>query len=209
MKNPILFFFISFFLSLSTLKAQKELSLNFQKPLFLSRKLVHTFYENPGIMVSCDNLLFDELSLNLGYYSFKPQKDIFYYVYNGNETGSLKFSNYSIFQLSASYSKKFEFKEKINVLLGLDFGYYYIFYTKEEDNNYINSSETNIDGKGLIGPYAGLQYMIDEKWGVQLKSRYELLFAIGSPNPNHKSYNPNAGEVIHFISNSLGVTYLF
>ena len=147
--------------------------------------------------------------VSIGYFSFSPKSDIFYYLFGDNEYGTVKYSNYSVVPITLSLQAHRTLGKKMEFLYGLDLGYNFVRFTIEDKNPYAEVTSSNIEGKGAVALKTGLNFLLSEHLGIMYQPKFNTLFSIGSTNSSSPQYNSNVGSFDIIFSNHLGVFIRF
>ncbi|HEX8545648.1 MAG TPA: hypothetical protein VF691_01725 [Cytophagaceae bacterium] len=191
--------------------AQRELSLKIGNEIPMG-ELRWVYKSAPSISIGFSVLkekskVNQSLGIGVGFFQFKPQEEIFYYLLNSEEYGTAQYSNYKVFQLFVPMRIDFLLNEKFELFGGVDFGYYYVIYSYHTKDKVIDEEGEAIEGKGALAPKAGINYNLSKKVGLTLQAKYNLYFSLGSSDQQSSSYNSNIGSANHFASLQLG-TYI-
>lgn len=147
------------------------------------------------------------MGIGIGLFQFKPKEEIFYYLLDEEEYGTISYSNYKFFQLFIPFRIDYLIGDKLEIFGGVDLGYYYVSYRYENKNNFVSENSTNIEGKGAIAPKCGVNYNLSDKIGFTLQAKYNAYFSLGSSDQRSASFNSNLGTGNHFFSTQIG-TYI-
>ena len=200
----------------STAQGQKNLSLSAQYPIFLD-DLRFIYQASPGLRIGYSSMGDDDgessersLDFGLGVYRFQPKDTIFYYLVNDNEVGSIKYSNYWMFQLKMGCSYVLRPSERTEMYFGVDFGYYYVFLDTEYNEPGRTGSSSSFQGMGVVAPKAGVNILVGERIGLTYQSSFDFYTTLGGGDEYDPfTYNPEAGNFNYFITNSLGAYLRF
>lgn len=153
-------------------------------------------------------------NISLGFYRFEPKENPFIY-FNGDETVVAKYSKYSVLPLYIGLGHNFSISDHISIQLGMDMGYYYTWYSYSVEGrtssgiNTINIGGDVIQGRGDISPKINLLIKLTDIIHFQIRSKFNLFYALGSQDSESINYNPYAGSFNTSTSNGIGLVFLF
>jgi len=120
-------------------------------------------------------------------------------IYNLTSPATLKENSY--FLINAGYERRF-FKKKIQIILGVDLGYYY-----RHESNRPNFEDLKSYNYG-IGPVVGLQYQFIERFSLQ--TEFGFIWGNGKRVSNiYGVYDKGFDQSIAHRSFSLTISYTF
>jgi hypothetical protein len=138
--------------------------------------------------------------VSFGYSKYVPKQDLFYYLVNTSEVGTIKYDQMKAYQLSAQFRKEYIIRKQIELFYGLEIGIYYIKYGFESQDAYQHINSSNFIGRYVLAPKAGINYQVNKQVGVFFQTRYMLNIA----------KTDDADDNINlYWANSLGVNYRF
>lgn len=138
---------------------------------------------------------------NLGYSKYNVKQDLFYYLVNADEVGTIKYSDMQVFQFGVQLRRDYAIRKQVELYYGMEIGIYYTKYKYEAHDPYFDESSTNIVGRGAVSPKAGINYQFNERIGAFIQTRYLLTFAKSADAVNSKN-------VVNFYwVNSVGLNF--
>lgn len=114
---------------------------------------------------------------NLGFSSFQPKAEKFYYLVNEDEVGTITYGNYQALQLAVHGRRDFILNKSVELFVGLEVGIAYTKFTYVSDDPYISEDATTIHGRVLLTPRAGVNFIISNSISIFLCGRYAVSFA--------------------------------
>ena len=171
MKKYRLLFILSalIFLSLN-LSAQHILSLDISYSSFLdAREPVY----NPSLGLNFEYER-DNFFYGIGYISFKPKADTFYFIDDGSPSGygTASFENYITVPLYLGRNFPINLGDKFIIKPGLQLGLNYIKYEYDYQNSYSDVGSTYAGSTISITPRIGFSYTFNESWQIYLITKY-------------------------------------
>ena len=149
------------------------------------------------------------LGLELGYMRFQPKDSVFYYLLSEEEYGTVNYSNYQIYQLSAVIRHDFILSEHLSLFIGSGFGYYYVNFQYNQYDPYVTTEGQTIEGKFAVSPRVGISVNFNKSIGVFLHSQYNFMLSVGSLEAGSASYNSNTGSYNYYLSHVGGLYFRF
>jgi hypothetical protein len=129
----------------------------------------------------------------LGYSSFKPKEDIFYYLVNENEIGTIAYEEYQTLQIFLHGRRDFILNKNLEFFIGADIGYIHAMFSYYSADAYIVEDATNIEGRLAIAPNLGLNFVLTDRLGVFIQSRYIASVAETDIQNNVLNYSLSGG----------------
>lgn len=145
----------------------------------------------------------------LGYVSFKPQKETFYYLVSEKEYGTVEYGSFDIYQLGLSLRHDFLVRTKMTPYLGAGLGLYYVKSEYVQQDPYIVTDAWSLQFNAALAARAGLSFKFNDKIGMFMESKYHFFAQTGTNNPNGINYNPTLGQFNYYLSFSTGVIYRY
>lgn len=140
------------------------------------------------------------LGVNVGFSKYVPKEDLFYYLVNDDELGTIRYKDMLVYQLSMHLRQDFILQKHIELFYGLELGYHYTKYGYESRDLYIIEDSYNFIGRGAIAARAGVNFPITEHAGAFLQTKY--LVSIGASD--------DVDNVINvYWNNSVGLNFRF
>jgi hypothetical protein len=138
---------------------------------------------------------------SLGYARFTPKQDLFYYLVNDDELGTVHYSDYTIYRLAGNIRHDFILGKRIELSLGAELGYHYVKYSYQSDDAYISDGGTTIDSRVAAAPYGGVGLVLTKHISLSLQTRYLVTL---SANGERKD------DIVNVIwANSFGINFRF
>jgi hypothetical protein len=138
--------------------------------------------------------------ITAGYAVFQPKEDIFYYLVNEEEVGTITYEKYQTLQFSAQLRQDFRLTKTFEIFCGAELGYQYTSYAYISSDPYIYEDATTILGRYFAAPRLGVNLMVTEKFGFSVFSRYAV--SIGNSDTEEDTVNHNiaagAGLILRF-----------
>lgn len=174
---------------------------------------------NPTISYTLNHISYKDNSnpvwnISLGYYKFKPKEDFFV-----EQNATSHYSDYTVIPLYIGISHDIKASDAVSILPGFDMGYFYTWYNyeikiKELDwvhGGYITSSigGDEIQGRGVLSPKLNVLIKISPTIHLQLRTKYNLFFALGSSDSGSVNYNSSVGQVNHSMSHGGAIVFFF
>ncbi|WMN12250.1 hypothetical protein QYS49_32965 [Marivirga salinae] len=145
----------------------------------------------------------------LGYFNFSPKEEEFYYLTSNTTYGTAKYSDYKILSLNLIFLWNLQVNRNFQIKPGVHSGYYFVMYETSISDDFVNSTESFISGRGGITPTIEFHYALNENWSIDAHSMYHIFFEIGNSDPSSVNFNSSLGIAHRVWSNGLGITYFF
>jgi hypothetical protein len=136
----------------------------------------------------------------LGFTKFHPKEDVFYYQVNETETGTIRYENYNVYQLSANVRRDFILIETLELFYGAEIGYHYVQYAFLSEDSFVIEDNSTVESRIACTPKVGAQFLLTKKLSAFLQTRYSLSMATGDAPGNFMNF---------FWSNGIGLTLRF
>ena len=140
------------------------------------------------------------IGLNVGFSKFVPKEDIFYYLVNEDELGTIRYKDMLVYQLGLHLRQDFILQEHIELFYGFEMGYYYTKYGYESRDPYIIEDSYNFIGRGAVAARVGVNFPITEHVGAFFQTKY--LVSIGPSDDEDNIINV-------YWNNSAGLNFRF
>lgn len=139
---------------------------------------------------------------NIGFTRFNAKEDIFYYLLNGTDLGTVHYGNYDVYQLSLNYRRDFIINKSFELFMGAEFGYQYANYRYISHDSMIDEDGTTIEGRIGVSPKAGFNFVFSKNVSAFIQSRYTVSLIT---QPSDKTEN----IINYFLSTSIGLNFRF
>lgn len=146
--------------------------------------------------------------LTFGVAQFAPHADTLYYLVGAASYGTAVYSKYTF--VSATYHlEHVKTFNKLGLFAAIDAGFGFTNYTcKNNDINLSLESESS-QGKLIIMPEVGVNYMFNENISTSLGFLYTAFISFGGDDIGYYEYNPVVGMYKQFGSISIKGIYSF
>jgi hypothetical protein len=140
------------------------------------------------------------MGVSLGYTKFTPKQDMFFYLVNADEVGTIKYDDMKSYQLSLQYRWDFGITKQVEAFGGLELGYHYTKFGFESHDPYQSIDSDSFVGRIALAPKIGIHYMFNKQIGAYLQTRY--LISMAKSDIHDDQFNV-------YWTNSVGVSLSF
>ena len=138
------------------------------------------------------------LGVALGYANFTPREEVFYYLVNEGELGTISYTDYQVVQVALSPRWDYIFN-RLELFFGAYLGYQYVIYGYESADSYQTEDAKNIVSRVLMAPKAGAAFLLSEHVAVFAHLRYNCSLGFGSGNKSDRlNYSLAPGMGLNF-----------
>lgn len=125
------------------------------------------------------------LGVGLAYSVFNPKTEVFYYLVGPSEYGTLKYTDYKMFQLVGFFEYHFTIFKVIEPSLGLHLGFYYYGYSYELKDKFRSISGKEFSADFGFSPKAMIQINLSENFGISISAINHFLIQISNQSTDH------------------------
>lgn len=144
------------------------------------------------------------LSATIGYHSYKPKQDTFYYAVDESNYGTIKYQNFTALSLYFGVAYNFELAEGIKAYGGINFGAYFTHSVYHSVDEFINDNSDLHDENIYLAPKIGLNYTVGDNVTIGIEGKYNTFIVAGK-----KSDNARVGTINSSYAGNLILTYNF
>jgi len=145
----------------------------------------------------------------IGYVSYKPKLDTFYFYGNDPTQGYAQYGNFSSLEVYLGAAYNIQVADNAKVYFGLNLGSYYNFFTVttndgQGDINTLNTTEE----QSYIAPKIGVDFMVSDNLSLGLEAKYN--FMLSSDSGTGDAYDSGYGTTVNkSFSGNVALTYHF
>jgi len=211
MIKPLLLFFLLF--SSSLLKAQDlglQVAADYDNPLgeFAYKYQAVPAYRVDLLWFADDN---NVVNFTIGYQSFKPKEDIFYYLLNdGEDYGTASFSNFHVNPVYMGWMHTFSVTEPLRVGAGFNFGAYFSQFTSTSSDKIRNSYESIGDLNAYLAAKAAISYDLTSRFQLNCQLKFNAFSPTGKNEARYAAFQDNRIGVFNYTwATGFGLAYKF
>lgn len=143
-------------------------------------------------------------SISFGYLSYKPKQDLFYYQVDDSNYGTIKYQNFTAYQLYLGVAYSLELSTELKAYGGVNFGEYLTHTVYLATDAYAGADADLHENNVYLAPKLGIKYSINDNISIGAEGKYNI-FAISG----NAAYNSNVGTVYSSYTGNLVLTYNF
>ena len=145
----------------------------------------------------------------IGYVSYKPKVDTFYYFGNDPTQGYIQYGNFSSLEIYAGVAYNVQVADNAKIYFGANIGTYYNFfsYTSNDGQGNIDSENTT-ESQSYIAPKLGVDFMVSDNLSLGVEAKYNFMLSSDSGTGDaydsgytttvNKSFSGNVALTYHF-----------
>lgn len=146
--------------------------------------------------------------LTFGVGQFKPIADTMYFLVDDVSYGTSVYSKYS-YCTATFHLEHLKIVKKIGLLAAIDAGFGFSNFSCQSNSSKINIGEEYSQGKLVLMPELGMNYIFNENISTTLGFQYTALISFGGDDIGYYEYNPVIGMYKQYGSISLKAIYSF
>lgn len=145
----------------------------------------------------------------IGYVSYKPKLDTFYYDETDHTAGYIHFNNFSSFEFYAGAAYNIPLGEQAKLYVGLNVGTYYTHFAYDSNDGagYEDAADTYNEAS-YVAPKVGITFMLSDNisLGVEGKYNFQISSSSGSGDAFDLGYTTSVNQS---YSGNVVLTYNF
>jgi hypothetical protein len=145
----------------------------------------------------------------IGYVSYKPKVDTFYFYGNDPTQGYSQYGNFSALQIYVGGAYNIQIADNAKLYLGLNLGTYYNFTSVTTNDGVGDITTTNIDeAQSYVAPKIGVDFMLNNNISLGLEAKYNIMLSSdsGSGDAFDSGYTTTVNQS---FSGNVNLTYHF
>jgi hypothetical protein len=145
----------------------------------------------------------------IGYVSYKPKMDTFYFYGNDPTQGYVQYGNFSSLEIYAGAAYNVHVADNAKIYFGVNIGTYYNFfsYTSNDGAGDISTSNTT-ESQSYIAPKIGVDFMVSDNLSLGVEAKYN--FMMSSDSGTGDAYDSGYSTTVNkSFSGNVALTYHF
>jgi len=169
-----------------------------------------TFKAAPAFAIGV-NRNYGDFTFNttIGYISYKPKLDTFFYNGTDNTAGYIKYENLSSIQVYLGVAYNIAIADEAKFYFGVDLGTYYnhFAYDSNDGEGGIDEADTE-DEVSYVAPKLGINFMVSDDISIGIEGKYNFQLSSSSGSGDAYDYG-YATTVNKSFSGNFVLTYNF
>jgi len=145
----------------------------------------------------------------IGYVSYKPKLDTFYFYGNDPTEGYVHYGNYSTLEFYVGAAYNISVGDNAKVYIGANIGTYYNFFSFDtNDGEGDISSANSTQSSSYIAPKLGVDFMVSDNLSLGIEARYN--FSLSSDSGSGDAYDSGYSTTVNkSFAGNVALTYHF
>ena len=148
-----------------------------------------TFKAAPTFGVSVKHNYGDfTFNANIGYVSYKPKLDTFYYDPTDKTAGYIKYDNFSSLQFYVGAAYNIAISDQAKFYFGIDLGSYYNYFSYVSNAGLGYDAASSSNEESYFAPKLGINFMLNDNLSLGIEGKYNFLFSSSSGSGDAYDY---------------------
>jgi hypothetical protein len=147
-------------------------------------------------------------NVNIGFVSYKPKLDTFYFDATDKTAGYIKYDNYSSLEFYVGAAYNIAIGDQAKFYFGLDLGSYYNYFSYDSNDGIGENAANTYNEASYVAPKLGINFMLNDNLSLGIEGKYNFTFSSSSGSGNAYDYGYSTTTNKSYSGN-LVLTYNF